>query len=458
MVRLLCLIAMLVGLMHSLALGQVKLVHFGWDNQRIENIGTLSGKLKASAFDGLTLSATSGSNVFMAQAIPDAEFEADLAVLKSIDVAAFADSYLAIHAATDGVFDWLNDGHWATSLSNIRNQVKLAKAGGFKGIVFDMEPYGKSPWDYKSQAANDKLTFTQFEKLVQRRSESMMAALQEVDPGLDVWCLYGLSAVTWLLEEPESLTNREKVLQHEGYGLWPAFFGGLAKAAKGNTRVIEGNEPSYYYTRAEEFRAAENTIRDDLARFLRPELRETYRQKIQIGHAVYLDGIMNLHKSPRFIGYYLQSEADRLALLQSNTQKGLAASDTLVWVYAEKARWWDAPPDAALNLALRRAKSSDSSLSAVAIAAAADAWKNRVSVGGKILDRDGKPVAFGTQNIFGESTACSAFGDQGAYSCEFPRGSTQVVAPSIEGRKVVPADRTFENLQTSDWNVNWVVE
>ena len=59
----------------------------------------------------------------------------------------------------------------------MRAMVRLAKQGGFKGIVFDVEPYGKSPWDYSTQpdpARGEKPAFEAYANLMNARGAAMM--------------------------------------------------------------------------------------------------------------------------------------------------------------------------------------------------------------------------------------------------------------------------------------------
>jgi hypothetical protein len=435
-----------------------KLIHYGWDNPKISSLPMMLDKFAKSPFDGISIKADHTTEIFTASRISESAIADDLNVLKQINPGVLADSYLVVHAATDGVFDWANDKHWISTLENMRLQVRLAKAGGFKGIAFDMEPYGKSPWDYRSQQAENHLSFAEFESLVEQRGVSMMNMMQDEFPGIDLWCLYGLSALTGLLEEPQSDTNASAILTDESYGLWAPFFGGWVKAAAAKTRIIDGNEPSYYYTNRVEFDAAHRIITQDLSRFLRPGLRKAYQQKIQVGHAIFVDAIMNLHKSPRFIGYYLENDMARLELLQQNTHDALASSDTLVWIYAENTKWWEDNPRADIESALRLGKSQASHTTQQALQSATSQWKSRVSLGGKITDAAGNPVVPTGFKPALASVACSTWGDRGAYGCEFPQGTDQTVEPIVEGRRVLPDRMTFKNLKESDWGIDWKVE
>jgi hypothetical protein len=142
---LLLLLPLLLGLFRP-ADAQVKLIHYGWDNQYITNLpGAVMGKFRRSAFDGIAVYATEYSLVFAATTHPADVHDWDKEVLDTkLDKALLRNSYILVHGMTDGVFDWTSDDHWSASLNNMQMLANLAKHGTFKGIVFDMEPYGRS--------------------------------------------------------------------------------------------------------------------------------------------------------------------------------------------------------------------------------------------------------------------------------------------------------------------------
>jgi hypothetical protein len=430
----------------------VKLIHFGWDNPTIASLPQMLEKFGASPFDGISVTATAHDRVFTVNALPDTAYDGDDVILAKLKPGQLSNSYLVIHAATDGVFDWTDDQHWSSVLKNTRSLARLAHRGSFKGLVFDMEPYGKNPWDYATQPSHGKFAFAAFQDIVQKRGEDMLRAMQEEFPGLDVFCLYGLSAMTSLLDDPSAQ------MSEQGYGLWPAFFGGWIKAAAPPTRIIDGNEPSYYYTSEKNFSASKNRINAELAQFLKPELRADYKQKISLGQAVFLDGIMNLHQSPRFIGYYFKTDQQRLSFLQHNTALGLKSADSVVWVYAEKVSWWRDGARKDIDLALRNAKGNLQSQDSEAIQFAADAWNSRVSIGGKFVDASGKPFTPSRFKPALASAACSTWGDRGEYACEFPKGTTIKIEPEIEGHDLIPKKKLLNNLVHSKWGIDWMVE
>jgi hypothetical protein len=442
-------------------LAQPKLVHFGWDNPTIESLPAILEKLETSVFDGLSISSPGHDHVFSSQAATAESYAAEAAILKALKPGLLSNSYLVVHAATDDVFDWNNEAHWATSLSNMRNLVALAKTGKLKGVVLDMEPYGKSPWDYRSQGAKDTLAFSAFQDLLYRRGQDMMAVMQKEYPGLDVWCLYGLSANTYLLNDPASVITPNAVLAEDGYGLWPSFFGGMVKAADASTRIIDGNEPSYYYTRSEAFAASHKTIKQDLARFLNRDAQARYAGTVKLGHAVYVDGVMNSHESPRFIGYYFKSDSDRLELLARNLANALKSSESLVWVYAERTRWWQDTPRADIDRAIRTAKNNIQETAAIpvskALKSAENALASRITIGGFIKNKDGRGLRIESFGSVLNDAACSSWGDGGEYACEFPKGATIELRPRVKGLSFEPAVRRLKSVSKTQYGVDWDV-
>jgi hypothetical protein len=443
----------------------VKLIHYGWENPAISKLPAILPKLAQSPFDGLAAKASTHNEIFHSTPFPDADFAADFATLSHLPKAALADSYLMINSATDGAYDWTNEPHWQAALSNMRAIVRLAKAGGFKGIVFDVEPYGQSPWDYSSQPdpqGGKRPDFDAYAKLVHARGAAMMDMMEAEFPGLEIWCLFGLTANNATLEKLRGGEDRHKVFSSDAYGLWPAFVSGWIEASDETTRIIDGNEPAYYYTNRKDFDAARAYIQKDLREVLEPRQRETYSRKIQLGQAVYLDGVMASANSPRFIGYYFNSDEGRRALLRANIMNAMRTSQSLVWVYAELPKWWDEAPDKAIDDTIRAAKQDVLAGKPAPgdlpdTAAAAKALSEAVSIGGTILDAAGKPVSIDGFEPALAKTACGTWGDHGEYGCTFPRSMDIVIEPVIKGRTLFPPRAERKGLDKNDWGVNFVV-
>jgi hypothetical protein len=471
MFRLSALIAVVLGVLSvshlsAAAQEQVKLIHYGWENPAISKLPAVVPKLAQSPFDGLAAKASEHNEIFRSAAFPEADFTDDFATLAKLPKGALAGSYLMINSAADGAYDWTNEIHWQAALANMRVIVRLAKAGGFKGIVFDVEPYGKNPWDYSTQpnpSAGKLPDFEAYAKLMNARGAAMMDMMEGEFPGLEIWCLFGLSANSAALEELRAGADRTEVFSKDSYGLWPAFFSGWIEASNESTSIIDGNETAYYYTKRQDFDAARAYIQKDFQQVLEPPYREKYGRKINLGQAVYLDGIMASAKSPRFIGYYLKSDEERRAMLRAHVMNAMQTAQSLVWVYAELPKWWDEAPDKEIDDTLRAAKQDVLSGKPATgdlpqAAAAAKALGEAISIGGKILDQAGNPVPIDGFEPALAKTACGTWGDHGEYGCTFPRGMDIVIEPVIKGRTITPPRAELKAPDKNDWGVNFVVK
>jgi hypothetical protein len=89
-----------------------------------------------------------------------------------------------------------------------------------------------------------------------------------------------------------------------------------------------------------------------------PVLRERYREQVDVGCAVYIDGVMNTWDEDRFIGHYLADDAERLQVLERNMYHcaRIADRDSYVWTWSEAVDWWGIteypPPSAELVAAI----------------------------------------------------------------------------------------------------------
>jgi hypothetical protein len=450
-----------------------RLIHYGWDNTRIWSLNGVLPKLNNSVFDGMSISASQFTEIFMATAHPSSIIDDDKAYIDQIPRAQLAllkNSYMLVHSKTDDVFDWSNDTHWTSTMSNMRLLVKLAQYAELKGLVYDMEPYGKSPWDYATQpaAVENRLSFAKLSALVRRRGRRMMDMMQTEFPGLEIWCLYGLSALTGDYYAGSDF-DAQQALQDAGYGLWAPFYNGWIDTMAASTTIVDGNEPSYYFTRTNNFTDQKRLVRYSLDVFLANDTRTKYHNNVKMGHAVYVDAVMNTHNSPRFIGYYLNDTkyASRTKLLHSNALNALQSTESVVWVYSEIFKWWRGKPvvPKRVDQALKKAKADYKSGNVLppkpwnALRQAEWGIRNAKFIGGTFQSADGTemfaPSTWGS-NL--NNNACTTWGDRGQYHCTYPLGSTVTITPKIEGRIVKPRSRTFVNVTVDNWSVNWVVE
>jgi hypothetical protein len=434
-----------------------KLLFYGWDQPSLEELQANGHRLTQSPFDGTAIRLSGRPNIFMTTPLAAADFDADRQRAAALSIPKLRDSYLVMNAAAADDFDWTNDTHWKASLENIRKFASVAKAAGLRGIVFDMEPYGKSPWTYGTQPAARNISFAAMTAVVRLRGNDMIRVIEREYPGAQIWSLYGLTALGDLVKSEKTPERIFTALAEEDYGLWPAFFAGWLEAASTDLRIVDGNEPAYYYTRRSEFVAARGFVRERLPALLPFELRPIYDRIVQAGSSVYVDGVLDLHKSPRFIGYYFTSDEARHALLRNNVINALTTASGVVWVYHENAKWFSQAPDQRLERSIRTALSrarsggtGDENVDAIDIAR--KALDQKVVIGGTIVDADGKGLkaaGFLPQIL---ERACYTYGDQGKFDCVLPNGWSGEIRPVVEGYQLDPPGLQLKAVTESQWS------
>ena len=317
-----------------------RLLEYGWDMPTPSQLARAEALLDASPFDGLTLRLSAGQQIFRQGGLDEASVQADVKILQGVRSPKLQDSYLSMYGGSGDGWDWFDDAQWATAERSARLMARAAKAAGLRGINFDMEPYQNNPWQYAAQAAAGQHDFEAYQTKIRARGRAFVRAVQSEYPGLQIYTLFLMSAESGDLEGGPPPAELQRRLQDAGYGLWPAFVNGMLEGADRRTSFVEGNESAYYYLHAAQFQGAEKDIKTSLLPLVDPRNRARYARQVQVGSAVFADGLMNLWKSPRFCGYYLKNEAERAALLQHNVYHALRHSQGPVWFYNENMNWW----------------------------------------------------------------------------------------------------------------------
>src|SRR5205823_15001080 len=118
-------------------------------------------------FDGLVFHANSskgggltwemwGSRKFMLD-----EFKQAIDDLTATTFKRFTDRFLRVNV-TPGKVDWFDDQAWETVTANFGVAAEVAKRGGCKGFMFDVEQYEGRPFDYRQQPRRADKTFAEY--------------------------------------------------------------------------------------------------------------------------------------------------------------------------------------------------------------------------------------------------------------------------------------------------------
>lgn len=263
------------------------------------------------------------------------EFAAALADLQAAQPTTCRETYLMLYA-NPGDVDWFDDAAWREVVNHWRLLARLAKQGELRGLLYDAEPYVKpfSQFRYSAQAGAAQHTFDEYRVEARQRGREVMRAVMKEFPDITIFSYRLFSDMLPLLDSG----NLTRAIEPATYGLQPAFVDGWMDVAPATLTIIEGTEDIGYRANSpEEYNAAYTRQRLRLPEFLSPENRDKFAHALRIGQSLYLDAHVNPPDSKWTIDRTDSTPARRLA---ANTFSALAASDGLVWLYGEKARWW----------------------------------------------------------------------------------------------------------------------
>ena len=334
----------------------VKLIEYGWDRPTPAFVHDHIGEMEQRPFDGVIMGLPDGGgDVFRPETWNPGTLASQLPILSDIQWQTFDSNFLAMYAASS--MDWYDDDDWGVVLQHAAFMARAALEARCKGLMFDPEPYGPSPWNYSEQQHASEHTFREYEAIVRQRGRAFMQALQQGYPALDVLMLSGYS---YFLRAgvPRDVDTREAILKNHAWGLLPAFLDGMLEGADPDSRIIDGQEQAYYYQRPEDFAWGYLDVREEARSYVSPELQQdVYLRNVEIGQAMYLDWIFGYFTtSPPGVPGGL-SDDQRARLAEHHTYYAMKNADRYVWLYSEKMNWWTGehlPPGA--EDALRSAK------------------------------------------------------------------------------------------------------
>jgi len=337
-------------------LAAVKLVEYGWDRPTPAFVHDHIQEMEQRPFDGVIMGLPDGGgDVFRPETWNPTALAPQIPILADIQTQAFDSNFLAMYATSS--MDWYDDDDWGVVLQHAAFMARAALEGRCKGLMFDPEPYGPSPWAYSQQPHASQHSFREYEAVVRQRGRAFMQALQQEYPALDLLMLSGYS---YFLRAgvARDADARERILKDHGWGLLPAFLDGMLEQADPDTRIIDGQEQGYYFERPEDFAWGYLDIRESARSWVAPEFRdEVYPRNVEIGQSLYLDWISGYFQtSPPGVPGGL-SDDQRARLAEHHTYYAMKNADRYVWVYSEKMNWWTGehlPPG--VEDALRSAK------------------------------------------------------------------------------------------------------
>jgi hypothetical protein len=313
-----------------------KLIEFGWDEPDTAFMSAHAEELERSPFDGCVFhaearkaGARSGSFTWESwgtRAFTEADLQPALEELRAVRFHRFTENFLRFNT-TPAKLDWFDD--YGVVLTNAQVAAWFVKQAKCKAILFDIEQYEGQLFDFRKQKDATEKGWEGYAAKARERGREVMNAFQQGAPDLTIFLTFGYS-LPWR----ESRAGKNALADCH-YGLLAPFLDGMVEAAKGRTRLIDGNESSYGYRDTNRFAAAYRGMKDDLLPIVREPAK--YRQVFSFSFGLWLDNDWRKlgWNETDFSRNYFSPET-----FEASVRQALAVADDYVWIYSETPRWW----------------------------------------------------------------------------------------------------------------------
>lgn len=330
-----------------------KLIEYGWDVPYPDYVRKNIRSMEKLPFDGVIFRLRDWNHAFDPRPWDEAQLKPQFDDLAAIQWNKFTDNFLCLYAANNWKMDWFDDNQWKAIAANLRTSAKAARIGHCVGIVFDPEPYGDNPWAWSAKTSPH--TFAEVEAQVQKRGAQFMAALQTELPNIRLLTFFHQSLFADLLDIQDPQKRQER-LSHQHWALLSAFWNGALEAAAPGTKIIDGYEPAYYFTRADQFAKAYDLIRRRSLVLVPPSLLDKHVDFVQAGMSLYVDQVYGLREPlDHYLSHYLTPH-EQARWFEHNVYFALTYSNEYVWCYGEKLNWWNGTIPAGAVDAIRSAR------------------------------------------------------------------------------------------------------
>lgn len=322
-----------------------KLIEFGWDYPNISFLKANISRMEKAPFDGVVFSFDFDIyNAFDTTQYPDSKFQYN--DLSQIHWKKFTDNFLLVRGASYTGAHWLDDESWLKIINNLKKVSEALKISKAKGIGFDAEYYYKdpelNPWLYKSSLYNN-LSYQEVGKVVRKRGEQFIRALQTYKPDIKILSF-------WLLVLPYMQSVNQPIAE-TGMALYPFFVEGMLEGKNSTSEIIDGNENSYGFQKAETYITSAENIRDIGRKMISKSLAPKFN-RISYAQAIYFD--LLYAKLPQYDKGFDKQTRERW--LADNLYNAYKTTDKYVWFYNERINWWKGLVDSGVANIIRNVR------------------------------------------------------------------------------------------------------
>jgi hypothetical protein len=369
------------------AAGSRKIIEWGWGTPETTYIRAHVKEMERLPFDGLGLDLKADSGppnatarfswkVWGAKVLQRDDYAEAIEALCGTQFERFTDNFLRFNV-TPGYLDWYEEDFSAV-VANARLAAQIARECRLKGLLFDVEHYGGKPFHYASRSHKGEHSFAAYERQVRQRGREFMQALLGEYPEITILLTYGYHVAYRDVTLFKSLASTE-------YGLLPAFLDGMLEAAGPDTLIFDGWESAYGYKE-------DAQLRKNLER---TSAKDQFRRHYRASFGLRVDNGQKWDATDLSKNYFSPAEFER------SVRSALKHTDRYLWIYSEKARWWDGQVPQAYIDALTRARTSEGVDVAVKEREGPLPPLTPSYKGGEILIQFGHPDEHGVMRIVG---------------------------------------------------------
>jgi hypothetical protein len=314
-----------------------KLIEFGWDEPDTAFMFKHIAEMEQTPFDGtvfhITYEKPDGSRgSFMNECwgerpFTPAELKRSADELKRTPFKRFTQNFIRFNVLPGDV-DWFDD--FDAVMTNAFLAARIARDGKCRGVLFDIEAYGKRLWDYHKQKYAKTRSWDEYAAQARERGRLLMSSFED-GYGDDV-----VVFLTFAYSLPYSQCNGDaSKLPEVEYGLLKPLLAGMVDATRAKAKIVDGFEISYGYREPKQFADAEETVHRKLPAFTADA--EKYRRALSLSFGLWLDYDWRKKgwddKDPSK-NYFTPDQFEK------SLQCALDTSDEFVWIYSETPRWW----------------------------------------------------------------------------------------------------------------------
>lgn len=328
-----------------------KLIHYGWSTRDTMYLRDHWQEMQEMPFDGLGVTvaldlekptvgdgATAnllGWNTFGATRYRPEQFSEHVAHLRSVPRERLKELFLAVCIASSGQdqgFDWFDDQRWETVLTNWRSLVTIAREGGCRGILLDVEhyDYGCELFCYRHhrEQRTDR-PFADYRAQVRRRGRELMQQTCVLYPDITMLMLFG-----WTMVQYDQASFASQPPEATRYSLLADFLDGMLEGSTPQARFVDLWEFAYGYRERAQFLEGYHTVLNKALALT--SLPERYRAQVGCGFGLYLDNGSHWDADDFTANYFSPDQ------FRDSLKLALELSDEYVWIYQQEPAFF--PP------------------------------------------------------------------------------------------------------------------